>query len=144
MFVEREEMKVLLISLAVFVVGWEAWWWIVGVRPIGPLRLRKMLQKSGESRPLLFDVRTAAEFRLFHIEGAENHPGLLLDPCSLGLPDRERPVVVICLSGHRSPIAGFKLKKWRFKNVYYLSWGMLAWMITGGRVERSLRKDRSA
>lgn len=129
-------MKVLLISLAVFVVGWEAWWWIVGVRPIGPLRLRKMLQKSGESKPLLFDVRTAAEFRLFHIEGAENHPGLLLDPCSLGLPDKERPVVVICLSGHRSPIVGSRLKNRGSKNVYYLSWGMLAWILSGGPIKR--------
>jgi rhodanese-related sulfurtransferase len=127
-------MPILLMALAVFVIGWEVFWWMAGIRPIGPLRLKRMLQE--ESKPLLVDVRTAAEFRFFHIEGAENRPRLLLDFGSLDLPDRKRPLVVICLSGHRSPIVGFRLKKRGFKNVYYLSWGMLAWILSGGQLKR--------
>ncbi len=129
-------MKALLITLAVFVICWEALWWIVGVRPIGPLRLKRMLQEPGGDKPLLVDVRTAAEFRLFHIAGAENQPGLLFDPTALDLPDRRRPLVIVCLSGHRSPVVGFRLKKQGFKKVYYLSWGLLAWIVSGGQVGR--------
>ncbi len=133
---EDGKMKVLLLALTAFVVGWEAFWWIAGVRPIGPLRLKKMLQEPAGSKPLLIDVRTAAEFRLFHVQGAENRPGLFRDPGLLDSLDKERPLVVVCLSGHRSPIVGFRLKKRGFKNVYYLSWGMIAWIVFGGRVER--------
>lgn len=128
------EMIGILIALAIFVVGWEALWWIEGVRPIGPLRLKRMLQE--EIQPLLVDVRTAMEFKLFRIKGAESRPGLLLDPGSLDLPDKERSLVVVCLSGHRSPIVGYRLTRRGFKNVYYLSWGMLAWIVSGGRIER--------
>ncbi len=129
-------MKVLLISFAVFVVGWESLWWIMGVRPISPRRLKRMLQEPPGNNPLLVDVRTTAEFSLFHIKGAESQPDLLRDSASLDPLNRGKPLVVVCLSGHRSPVAGFRLKKQGFKNVYYLSWGMLAWIICGGRVER--------
>ena len=120
----------------IFVVGWEVFWWLEGVRPIGPLRLKRMLQESGVDKPLLVDVRTAAEFKLFHIDGAQNQLGLLFDPGSLDSPDKDRPMVVVCLSGHRSPVVGARLKKQGFKKVYYLSWGMLAWILSGGRVKR--------
>ncbi|MGA3119088.1 MAG: rhodanese-like domain-containing protein [Syntrophobacteraceae bacterium] len=129
-------MEAFLIALALFVVGWEALWWIAGVRPIGPMRLKRMLQEPGGDKPLLIDVRTAAEFRLFHVAGAENQPGLLLVSGALNSQDKKRPLVIVCLSGHRSPVVGFRLKKQGFKNVYYLSWGMLAWIVTGGRFER--------
>ncbi len=129
-------MKALLIALAAFIIGWEAFWWMAGIQPIGPMRLKRMLQEPAGSKPLLVDVRTAAEFGLFHIEGAESRPGLLFNPGSLDSLDRERPLVVICLSGHRSPIAGSRLKNRGFKNVSYLSWGMLAWVVSGGGVKR--------
>jgi rhodanese-related sulfurtransferase len=122
--------------LAAFVIGWEVFWRMMGIRPMGPMRLKRMLQKPTGSEPFLVDVRTAAEFRLFHIRGAESRPGLLLDPNALAMQDRQRPLVVVCLSGHRSPIVGARLKKLGFKDVYYLSWGMLAWIVFGGKVER--------
>ncbi len=125
-----------LLVIGAFVIGWEVYWWGRGVRPIGPSRLRRMLQESEGNKPLLVDVRTATEFKLFHIEGAQSQPDLLLDRNSFDLPDKERPLVVICLSGHRSPVAGAKLKKQGFRKVYYLSWGMIAWLLSGGRVKR--------
>jgi rhodanese-related sulfurtransferase len=128
-------MKVILIGLAMVVIGWEVFWSMVGIRPVGPLRLKRMLQ--GEKKPLLIDVRTAAEFRLFHIKGAESRPGLLLNPGSLGSVDKEKPLVIVCLSGHRSPLVGFRLKKKGFKNVQYLSWGMISWIFSGGRRNES-------
>ncbi|MGO9019671.1 MAG: rhodanese-like domain-containing protein [Syntrophobacteraceae bacterium] len=45
-------------------------------------------------------------------------------------------MVIVCLSGHRSPLVASRLNKQGFKNVYYLSWGMLAWIVSGRRVQR--------
>ncbi len=127
-------MRVVLIALAVLGVGWDFVWWAAGAGPIGPARLKRMLEEPGGSAPLLIDVRTAAEFRLFHVEGAQSYPHLLSDPSPLDSVDRDRPLVVVCLSGHRSPVVAYRLKREGFKKVYYLSWGMLAWMVSGGRV----------
>ena len=122
--------------LAAFVIGWEALWWKLGVQPISPMRLKRMLKNAGEDKPRLIDVRTASEFKHFNINGAENHPGLLWEPKELDPVDRKSPLVVVCLSGHRSPIVGFRLKRRGFQNVSYLSWGMLSWIVSGGPVER--------
>lgn len=82
-------MEGILIVFAMFIIGWEVFWWMAGVRPIGPLGLRRMLKASAGTKPFLVDVRTDAEFKLFHIKGAESQPSLLFDPGSLKLPDRE-------------------------------------------------------
>ena len=124
------------LMLAVFVIGWEVLWWKLGVQPISPMRLKRMLNDPGEDRPFLIDVRTASEFKHFRIEGAENRPGLLWEPGELDTLDKKSPLVVVCLSGHRSPIVAFRLKRRGFQNVSYLSWGMLAWIVTGGHVAR--------
>jgi rhodanese-related sulfurtransferase len=44
--------------------------------------------------------------------------------------------VVICLSGHRSPFVAYRLKQRGFKDVSYLAWGMISWLISGGPTEK--------
>jgi rhodanese-related sulfurtransferase len=86
---------------------------------------------SNGSGPQLVDVRSPVEFADGHIAGAVNVPVLQLcahvDAANL---DRKRPVVAICLSGHRSiPVvrrltgAGFDARQ--------LQGGMLAWRRAG-------------
>ncbi|MBL0716237.1 MAG: hypothetical protein JJV98_21335 [Desulfosarcina sp.] len=43
-----------------------------------------------------------------------------------------RPVVVICMSGHRSPLAAWRLKKNGAAEVYHLVGGLLAYKLIGG------------
>lgn len=122
----------LIVLVLVFLVGWEAVWWIMGIQPIWPRRMRSLL-KSEQGRGLsLIDVRAQGEYRWFHIPGAVNYPDLLRHPEKLSVEAKERPVVLICLSGHRAPVAAFRLKQLGFKKIYYLSWGMLAWLLSGG------------
>jgi rhodanese-related sulfurtransferase len=122
----------LIVLVLVFLVGWEVVWWIIGVQPVGPWRMRALLKNEPARDLRLIDVRTQGEYQWFHIPGAVNYPDLLLHPEKLSVEAKERPVVLICVSGHRAPVAGFRLKQLGFKSISYLCWGMLAWLLSGG------------
>ncbi len=94
------------------------------VKQIFPCDLKKTNLKDYH----LVDVRTKGEFGWFHINGAT-----LLD--NSNLENDNLPVVVICMSGHRSPIIAHKISK-RFKGreVYNLYGGMLFWKMCCGEV----------
>ena len=83
----------------------------------------------------LIDVRTPGEFSWFHIDGAENMPGLLSNAQGFKGKRVDEPVIVICMTGHRSPMVAYQLKKRGYKQVYNLTWGMLAWKLFGGKTQ---------
>lgn len=103
------------------------WWFPFGqVSEIAP---RELVAKLGNGAGLqLLDVREPVEFRQGHIKGARNVPlhDLPRKLKTLGL-DTSRPVVAICLSGHRSIPAYRLLRLSGYRQVYSLSGGMLAW-----------------
>ena len=80
---------------------------------------------SGQARALvargalLLDVRSQGEYALTHIDGADNIPVEELGARvhELG-PDRDRPIVLYCMSGHRSSDAGRILRRAGFTHVY--------------------------
>jgi rhodanese-related sulfurtransferase len=102
------------------------WWLPFGRVPeLGPPALAERLER--EPRPHLLDVRTRAEFQGGHIMGAVNVPvtALAAKVGSLKL-DPTRPVVAICLSGHRS-VPAVRLLRRRGYDAIQLAGGMLAW-----------------
>lgn len=104
------------------------WWFPFGrVQEITPRDLQEKLARDGKDLQLL-DVRTEVEFGESHIARADNVPiyALPQNLASLNL-DPNRPVIAICLSGHRSVPAYRLLKKNGFREVYSLGGGMLAW-----------------
>ena len=105
---------------------------LLGVRQLLPWRLADMLVAG--RRPLLVDVRTPLEFRLFHIPGSRNLP-YPPDLSALAGEDRDRPVVVVCMTGHRSPFAARTLRKAGFTRVANLTWGASAYALLGGDVQ---------
>ena len=121
-------MEKFLIIIVVFFLVWDIVWWILGVKPLLPWQLRKHLGAS-TSPPLLLDVRTPLEYNWFHLPGAQNHPDLLLDDSALPAVAPAQEVVVICMTGHRSPFVSLALKKRGFPRVYNLTWGMLGWKL---------------
>jgi rhodanese-related sulfurtransferase len=125
-----------LIVILVLVFCWDAGWYAMGVLPMFPWKLRDGLLTIREEMTLL-DVRTTAEFNLFHIDGAIHLPEILAFPDAADRFDRGKPVVVICMTGHRSAIAAFMLKRHGFSEVYSLTWGMIAWKIFKGPVAKS-------
>ena len=121
--------------LCLFIIGWDLFWYGIGVKSVFPWQLRKWL-RSGKRDVTLLDVRTEFEYNWFHIEGAESRPDMAYVIKDFEDIDSAKPIVVICMTGHRSPIVTHRLKKHGFKNVYNLLWGMWAWWIFGGETIR--------
>ena len=119
-----------IIIVILLLIGWDIAWYFAGVKPLFPRQLKKMAMDDGTGFTLI-DVRTPLEYSWFHIKGAINQPELLFDINTMPAVSKEDPVIVICMSGHRSPPVAYRLKKQGFKNVYNLTWGMLAWKLSG-------------
>ena len=106
------------------------WWLPFGSVPeVDAAELARSL--SGSGRPLLIDVREPSEWSAGHIAGSVNVPIARL-PARLESLEMEpgRPVVAICLSGHRS-IPAVRLLSRRSAEVRQLRGGMLAWRRAG-------------
>jgi rhodanese-related sulfurtransferase len=104
------------------------WWFPFGrVDEIAPNELYAKLLNDGAGVQLL-DVRSAAEYAASHIAKTQNVPITVLpkqiDQLKL---DPSKPVIAICLSGHRSVPAYRLLKRAGYSRVYSLSGGMMAW-----------------
>ena len=102
------------------------WWFPFGRVPdIHAHDLHAMLQ--GDSPPQLVDVRTAMEWRTSRIAGAVNAPvterRAWLESLAL---DRNRKVVAICLTAHRS-IPAVRILRASGFDAFQLHNGMLAW-----------------
>jgi thioredoxin 1 len=78
------------------------------------------------------DVRTPEEFSKGYIDGAMNlninSPEFEKQVASL---DKEKPVLVYCLSGGRSSKAASYMRKQGFRNVIELKGGMMQWKSSG-------------
>jgi rhodanese-related sulfurtransferase len=123
-----------LIILVVLIIGWDVAWYFAGVKPLFPWQLEKL--RNGDKKTVsLIDVRTPGEFNWFHIDGAANMPDLLSNVEGFKGKRVDEPVIVICMTGHRSPMVAYQLKKRGYKQVYNLTWGMLAWKLFGGKTE---------
>lgn len=84
------------------------------------------LEKTTDAQ--ILDVRTPGEFAGGHIMNAKNVDwnGSDFDTQVAHL-DKEKPVMVYCLSGGRSKKAASHLKELGFKNIIELNGGYLAW-----------------
>ncbi len=104
------------------------WWFPFGrVDEISPCELHDKLLNDGADLQLL-DVRSTVEFSEGHIAGAQSAPITALPRRLAGLGlDPARPIIAICLSGHRSVPAYRLLKRAGYTQVYSLGGGMFAW-----------------
>ncbi len=91
-----------------------------GARPLPPWRLSILPEDTW-----IVDVRTKSEFHWNRMQAAENYPwGAGVVEASQSRP-KDRPALVVCLSGHRSPTVALMLTRLGFKTVYNLNWGLL-------------------
>ncbi len=119
-------MQKLLISVALLVlVGLASWWWWRGPsghERIGGEAARQLVTQGAR----LVDVRSRAEFRAGHIEGAINVPVDELGPRMTELEPKGAPIVLYCRSGRRSAAAFERLQAAGFAAVYDLG-SMRSW-----------------
>jgi rhodanese-related sulfurtransferase len=83
---------------------------------------------NDDSEFVILDVRTKDEYDGGHIRGAKLIPVNVL-PMELAELDkyRDKPVLVYCASGGRSPRAVDILVNNDFKNIYHLNRGLCSW-----------------
>ncbi len=114
----------LILSL---IVGGELITYASGARPIPAWKLESL-----PSDVWIVDVRTKPEFHWNRFNAAENYPwGKGLKEAAANKP-KDRPVLVTCFSGHRSPSSAAMLKRMGFNNVYNLNWGIIYSIMTQG------------
>ncbi|MGB5418083.1 rhodanese-like domain-containing protein [Algibacter sp.] len=83
----------------------------------------------------IIDVRTPKEFKLYHIEGAENinyYSEKFAD--SVRLLNPKKAVFLYCRSGKRSSESVTVFKELGFKNIYDLEGGIINWTKEGYKV----------
>ena len=83
----------IVIVFSLFPIAWEIFRKRAGIEGISARQLREML-RSSDGKPLILDVRTSAEYSLFHIPGARNEPNIVLRPEVVSDVDRSSTVVV--------------------------------------------------
>jgi len=120
-------MKTFIVIL-LLLIGWDFSWYLAGVKPLFPWQLKRLLKGKSDQLTLI-DVRTPGEYNWFHINGAANMPGLLSNADGFNEKSVDKPVIVICMTGHRSPMVAYQLNKRGYGQVYNLTWGMLAWRL---------------
>jgi rhodanese-related sulfurtransferase len=107
---------------------------LTDIREIMPWDLEERLQENPDL--LILDVREPSEFDAMHIAGSINVPrGILESACEWEyeetVPDlvnaREREIVVVCRSGHRSVLAANSLQVLGYENVVSLQTGLRGW-----------------
>jgi protein-S-isoprenylcysteine O-methyltransferase Ste14/rhodanese-related sulfurtransferase len=110
--------KVLL--LLHLILGGELVTVAAGARPLPPWKLKNLPEDTW-----IVDVRTKPEYHWNRIQAAENYPwGSGVVEAARNKP-KDRPVVVTCFSGHRSPAVAWMLTRLGFETVYNLNWGLL-------------------
>lgn len=116
------------------------WWLPFGRAPeISPKQLKQWLD---EGKPIqLVDSRTELEYRQGTIGSARHAPVTTL-PGSIDRLDLDpqKPVVVLCLSGHRS-LPGTRLLRSRGIEAYNMKGGITAWRLKGYPINKT--KSRS-
>jgi len=110
-------------------IGKRWWAWLGSVPEISVEQLKQWLD---EGRPVqLIDARTGLEFQSGTIGGAQHAPvtemPVAVDRLAI---DPDRPVVALCLSGHRSRPA-VRLLRSRGVEAYSLKGGLLRWRLAG-------------
>jgi rhodanese-related sulfurtransferase len=85
--------------------------------------------ESGEVQ--IIDVRTTKEWKISAIKGSKNIPitQFTREAVQASNFDKEKPVVAICLTAHRSIPAVRVLKEMGFKGAKQLQGGMTQWWI---------------
>ena len=83
---------------------------------------------SEDKEFIILDVRTKEEYDIAHIPGAKLVPVQVL-PMKLNELSgyKDKPILVYCASGGRSPRAVETLVEDDFQNIYHLSRGISSW-----------------
>ncbi|WP_186428865.1 rhodanese-like domain-containing protein [Clostridium sp. BSD9I1] len=96
------------------------------VKNLSPEETYRFINQSKDV--IILDVRTKEEFSSGHIPNAKSFPIHEMPSRINELEEfKNKPILVYCASGGRSPMAIKHLLKNNFTNVYHLNKGISAW-----------------
>ena len=81
----------------------------------------------------IVDCRNEREWKSGHLKGSRLMPLGSIDQ-RMGELDKERPVIVVCRSGHRSSMAARQLSAAGFPDVKSMKGGISAWTRAGHKL----------
>lgn len=126
----RKKFQVLLFILSVFAYSCSNGQSISSKVNLNAADFQKKIQELPKA-PIV-DVRTPDEFSNGHIQNAIN---ININSANfdqqINKLDKNKPVLVYCLSGSRSAYAANSMRAQGFKEVYELSGGMIRWRAAG-------------
>jgi glyoxylase-like metal-dependent hydrolase (beta-lactamase superfamily II)/rhodanese-related sulfurtransferase len=102
------------------------------VYQIGAPELHEMINK--QRGLILVDVRATGEFQINHIKGAMNIPTPELRQRYKEL-DNNKPVILICSTGHRSSLGASLIQQQGFHDLYNVAGGMTGYSAAGYAAE---------
>lgn len=123
-------LKILAVLLALWAL-WDIGWRLAGVKVLFPWEMGPLVTEN-QGRVAVLDVRTPMEYSWFHIPGVPNLPFTPTNEISFMARDTSLPIVVVCMTGHRSSLVARRLLDEGYTNVYSLSGGMVGWVLFGG------------
>jgi len=105
-------------------------------KSLNPTSLTPTQLLSRQNQLKIIDVRGWLEYVMGHIPSAERFSrGRILKTI-----DKDQPIALTCLSGHRSAIAAQWLVSQGYSKVYNLQGGLLAWQGAGLPVQRGVTR----
>lgn len=115
----------LFVAIVVMLVGNEVARHLRKYREVSPTQATQLINREDA---VVLDVRSMNEFQEGHIGGARNVPFDALEKHRAQLDKlADRPVIVCCTAGARSPKAAGWLTAHGFESVYLLAGGIRAW-----------------
>lgn len=99
----------------------------IEIGEIAPAEFKRRLERG--ERPVILDVREAAEIEIARFPGATHIPMGDI-PSRVGELDPDRETVVVCHRGIRSAQVAVYLARLGFERVSNLSGGIDAWSVT--------------
>lgn len=116
---------VALLGILVALVAGELRRRLLGPTELSPIAATQLLNHEDA---VLLDVRETAEYKEGVLPGSLQIPlASLKDKIATLEKYRDRPIIVVCRSGHRSAVAVRQLKQQGYPTVYNLGGGLQAW-----------------
>ncbi|HIK17003.1 MAG TPA: rhodanese-like domain-containing protein [Leptolyngbyaceae cyanobacterium M33_DOE_097] len=105
-------------------------------KALNPTSLTPTQLLSRQNQLKIIDVRGWLEYVMGHIPNAERFNRNRI----LKTIDKDEPIAITCLSGHRSAITAQWLVNQGYTKVYNLQGGLLAWQSAGLPVKRGMTR----
>lgn len=105
------------------------------VQNVDALKFKDLIAKEDA---ILLDVRTPQEYSRGHIKGSTSinigDPGFA---SKIGLLQKDKTILVYCMTGSRSSAAANYMNTLGFKKIYNLQYGLMEWNQYGYAIEQS-------